>query len=227
MNLIEMAGRPGTPSRERLKLVDLLMEQDIKLQEEDPDYTPIWEQPGELNPAYADIRMLQDYEEIYQFSMEAHDEVERLNSAEQIQENMDILPFAANGSNDKFIGMLIDMGELDEDDTDSDPEEHGIIITCLYRDPDWVGFHEQLKWCRGLEVHVFGYNDAPQEPQVILAVRPGNIEDIEDYPGQTQPKNDINKAIQEATMWYGAVSCTWHTSHEDKPQDEEDQADQP
>ncbi len=221
MRLIDMAGRPGTPSRERLELVDLLMERDFKLQEADPDYTPIWDQPDQFNPAYADVWMLHDYEEIYQFSMDAHDEVERLNSAEQIQENMDILPFAANGSNDKFIGMLIDLGEPDEDDTESDPEEHGIIITCLYRDPDWVGLHEQLRLCKDLEVHVFGYNDAPQEPQVILAVRPGNIEHIEDHPGQTEPQNEINKAIREATMWYGAVSCTFHVSDEDKPQDED------
>ena len=125
------------------------------------------------------------YTDIWLFSLGAHEEMEQLIDAEQINSNMDLLPVAARGSDDRFIGTLIDLGEpprdrLDENGNripadpggDEDDGEYGVMLTCLHRNPEWVGLNEQLQWCRGLEVHVFCRKEQPRDPHVIIAVRP-------------------------------------------------------
>ncbi len=171
-SLAQMAGRPGTPSRERVMLADQLIKEDLKRAGE-PGYQTPWEIPGELNATHQDVRMLLDYTAIRLFSMTAYAEPGELIEAEQIQDNKDLLTLVSKGSNDRFIGILIDLGEPTPEDTPDQEKERGVFITCLYRNPEWVGMNELLEWCRDLEVHVFSYHDQPQEPCIILAVRPG------------------------------------------------------
>lgn len=222
MNIIQMGGRPGTPSRTRLEMADLLIHQDAGRANIDPKHVCPWEKPSEPNPAHHDVLMLLDYLDIYFFSMEAHEQLAQLDDTEQINNNIDMLDLAANGTNEKFIGMLIDRRNDRVDDAGEpdnlEEEEDGIIVTCLYRDPEWVGLNEQLQDCRGLEVHVFSYKDDPEEPYLIIAVRPGYIEGGAEQP---QPQGEINEAVREATMWYEARSCTFHVIDENKPQDQE------
>ena len=222
MKIIEMGGRPGTPSRERLEVADLLIHQDAERAETNPAHVSPWDQPGDPNPSHHDIIMLLQYVDIRSFSRDAHQEFGELDDAEQINSNIDMLDLAGNGTDQKFIGMLIDRRNDRFDDAgepdNQEEEDDGIIITCLYRDPEWVGLNEQLKFCQGMEIHVFSYRDEPQEPHVIIAVRPGYMEDSQ---GQTEPQGDLNKAIWGATMWHRATSCAFHAIDEDQPQDEE------
>ena len=227
-----MGGRPGTPSRERLELAQSIIIEAMQRRAEDPEYTPDWEKPGELNPAHRDVRMLLDYKKIGFLSREAHDEVQDLATAEQIQDMEDIIPFAIRESDEKFIGMIIDLGSSGAGSSESgssesgssgtenheaDFQEYRIVITYLYRDPEWVGFNEQLHWCRGLEIHVFSNRNTPEEPNMIIATTPGSM----NQPGQPGPQNPISRAMEAATRWHGAVSYTWHIREENKPQKEE------
>ena len=232
MNLIEMGGRPGTPSKERLRIADTLISQDSQAHQRDPEHhVPVWDQPGELNPAYQDAKMLLDYLDIYQFSMAAHETMEELHKAEQINSNVDLLPIVAQGSDEKFIGMIIDRGEPDTGQADpketaseqTDEDGYGIVITCLYRHPEWIGLNEQFPWCRGLEVHIFSYRDTPEEPCIIIAVRPGNMEEVTGDPEHPPPPGEINTALHDAVTWHGAVNCRWYTGQKDRPRDKEDE----
>ena len=202
MNLIEMGGRPGTPSKERLRIADTLISQDSQAHQRDPEHhVPVWDQPGELNPAYQDAKMLLDYLDIYQFSMAAHETMEELHKAEQINSNVDLLPIVAQGSDEKFIGMIIDRGEPDTGQADpketaseqTDEDGYGIVITCLYRHPEWIGLNEQFPWCRGLEVHIFSYRDTPEEPCIIIAVRPGTWKKSRETRTPTAPRRNKHR----------------------------------
>ena len=205
MNIIEMAGQPGTPGTERLRLAQTIIHDDLMLQQQDPNHRSPWKEPTELNTFHRDVRMLLDYREIYFFSMEARDELTRLADAEQINNNMDILPFVVRGSDHRFIGIIIDLADPREKPLKD--QEDGLIVTRLYRDPEWVGFNDQLKWCRDLEVHVFAYKGEPEEPDVIIATRPGGLEGT---PADDQNLSGLNEAIRDTVLWHGALSCTFH-----------------
>ena len=231
MTMLEMADWPGTPGRERLALaVQLIAEslkheeemadwlgspglgplasavqllnESLKHEEDNPQYPP---EPGELNTLRQDARMLLDYRDTIRFSMVTHSELAEMAEAGRIQEGMDMVPVVARGSDEQFIGMLIDLGEPEGDD----PEygESGIMATRLYRDAGWVGLNEQLPLCRGLEIHIFSWKGRPEEPGVILAIRQGRMDGP---PAVPEPPGELNGVIREVMRWHGATSCAWH-----------------
>ena len=189
-NVIEMAGRPGTPSRRRIKLAELRIEQDIKEGERNPKHLTPWNRPGELSPDEHDIWMLLDYLEIHLFTLWAREQFKQLVEAKQTSNGTDIIPIAADGTNNKYIGMIINTQKPAPKEPDNNIDDGAIIITRLYRDPEWIGLNNQLQYTRGLEVHVFPYKKVPEEPYIIIAVQPGNMESSNRRP---RPQGKITK----------------------------------
>ena len=222
MRVKEMGHWPGTPGIERLELADQLIMEDLRQEQENPEHTAAWDRPGGSSDAYDDVRMVLDYTEIWFFSMGAHEEVVQLDDAEQINSNIDLLEVAGQGSDEKFIGMVLDRGEPPEDDPDDAEGDYGIILSCLYRNAGWVGLNEQLQWCRGLEIHVYCYRGEPEDPCVIIGVRPGNMVGAEDAVQPAGPQGGLNEAIQEVVLYHGATKCVWHTRKRERPTAEPD-----
>ena len=220
MNIIDMGGRPGTPSKQRLALADFLIEQHTRYeQKEGHNLQTPWTNPQEPNAAHHDVRMLTDYADIWLFSIGAHAQLRALYQREQLIDSLDMIPIAVSGTDDNFIGILIDRQDPDKSSTDVTPKDDGVTITCLYRDPEWVGLNEQLHHCRDLKVHVFGYQDAPDEAHFIIATRPNAV--LDDGPEtHPNPHVEMNQALRDAVMWHGALSCTFHVSDQNKPADQ-------
>ena len=130
----EMADWLGTPGLEPLASAMQLFNESLKHEEDNPQYPP---EPDELNTLRQDARMLLDYKDTLLFSMVTHSELAEMAEAGQIQEGMDMVPVVARGSDEQFIGMLIDLGEPEGDDPEDG--EYGIMATRLYRDAGWVG----------------------------------------------------------------------------------------
>ena len=134
------------------------------------------------------------------FSHEAHRKMLRLHRAEQIDTGGDLVRIAAQGSNHRFIGTLIQSARPGGGTETS--------ITALLRHPDWVEFSPQMELLRDLEVHVFSLGDyRPEEPVFILAVPPGTLRG---GPGEEMPDSPLHQAIARAALHHGAALCHWH-----------------
>ena len=84
-------------------------------------------------------------------------------------------------------------------------------ITCLYRDPWWVGLNPQLALCQGLEVHIFAPQDhRGQERRTFILAVPPNI-GVTGAPGDT-PQGELNRAIEHIVTWHGATESQWHNT---------------
>ena len=210
MNIIKtMYNWPGTPGPARLTAAELLIDQDAR--KEDQNQPAPWEQPGVLNQAHQDARMLLDYMDIYDFSHRAHQEMQRMVDKQKIKSGLDLAEIALRGSDERFIGMVIDRENPDDPDS-----QEGCSITCLYRHPEWVGLNPQLPQCHGLDIHIFYHQDNPDEPKVIIATLPNAMGDTIHTNGknpQQERHDELSQAIKETTTWHGALRHTWNTSH--------------
>ena len=92
------------------------------------------------------------------------------------------------------------------------PQEHvrhdGEVITCLYRNPQWVGLNPHLPLCKGLHVHIFTVQPDSDQPDVVVAAHPGS--ELEEFPNVPGPLSELNQAIHDAVLWHGATACSWH-----------------
>ena len=77
-----------------------------------------------------------------------------------IDSGADLAMIAGEGSNQHLIGILIRWGGTQD-------EQAECVITCLHRDPEWVGINPLLEYCRGLEAHLLGETD--NGPWVVIA----------------------------------------------------------
>ena len=202
---------PGTPGPDRLAAAELLIEQDAR--RTDRNQPSPWEQPGVLNQAQQDARILLDYLDIEDFSRWAHEELQRTVDDNEVQSGLDLTRIAFQGSDERFIGMVIDRENPDQPD---DPDrQNGCSITRLYRHPDWAGLNPQLPQCQGLEIHVFCHQDNPDDPQVIIATQPNAMPGAGTHLAGTEPQGDLHRAIRDITAWHGALRHTWTVSQDD------------
>ena len=196
-----MAGWPGTPGRAR-------MEQAIRTMRENRrevlgKILP-WDEPGELSQIHRDVRMMLAYGKIRDFHTDSHEELERLIAAEQVNGERDILKVIEEEPDQRFIPLLIDLGN-----PPAEPEpghDYGLIMTRLFRDPEWVGMNEILPYCRGLVVNVVSRDREPGEPRLIIAAMPGEF----GQDGDDEPPPGIGPVIQDVMKWHEAIKCEWH-----------------
>ena len=77
-----------------------------------------------------------------------------------IDSGVDLAMIAGEGGNQHLIGILIRWGGTQD-------EKAECVITCLHRDPEWVGINPLLEYCLGLETHLLGETD--NGPWVVIA----------------------------------------------------------
>ena len=201
MEIMEMAGWPGTPGRARMEAAIRTLRENRR--EVLGEILP-WEDPEELSQVHRDVRMMLTYREIRDFHTDSHDEIEGLMTAEQVQGEGDILKLLEQEPDERFIPLLIDLGK-----PPAEPEpgrDYGLIMTRLSRDLEWVGMNEILPYCRDLVVNIVSKNREPQEPRLIIATAPGNF----GLDGDEEPPPGLGPVIQDVMKWHQAIRCEWH-----------------
>ena len=179
----------------RIALADMLLREDPQGVDEYAESGNLpQERPTAPLQTYQDAAKVLGLVDMLFFSGWAHEEMERLDGAEQIDSGVDLLKIAGEGTDEKFIGMVIHLAPEREDG----PCEY--IITCLHRDPRWVGLNPQLPYCRGLDVHILG---RPGRPEAVIALPPGTLR----MGSPAEPRDDMGLAIRETVMWHGASAC--------------------
>ena len=194
MNPMEMAHWPGTPGPERLRRAGEIISEDAQR-----PVSRLDDEDAGLDDAEQDARTLTWMVEQLEFTGWAHEELGRLNLAEQINHPLDLADLALRGTDPRFIGMLIQLGEGTED--------RKYIITRLFRHPEWVGLNRLLPKLGGLEVHVFGGQGNGYTPMLVVGSPRWTNRD-ESNP--VEARGDLVEAIREVTAWHGATDCCWH-----------------
>ena len=200
MELMEMADWPGTPGRTRMQAAEDIITEDFKL-----PVSQLEDETLVLDPASQDARMQLRIVDILMFSTSAHDELAELYNAEQINHATDLANIAVKGTNDKFIGMVI---QVAPEEGDEDPQD-AYLITCVNRDPEWVGLNFQLTHLKGLEVHVVGDIHDPDAHSIIIATDLW-VDDTHELMETEAPDDPLYSAIREVALYHGATGCYWH-----------------
>ena len=130
---------------------------------------------------------------------DAHDHLNDLNEMGLIESGTDLMSIAVRAEEEGFLGMVINTW-----DDDSTTE----VITCLYRDPEWVGLNPYLPDCKGMYVHIFTANPRSNEPDITVAVPTGT--ELDEFSPAPEPMGELTQAIHDAVMWHGAAACNWH-----------------
>ena len=202
MDMQEMARWPRTPGPERISRAEIIISQDADQEETIfplPYSETPWDQP------HRDANMLVRVVDIMTFGYEAHEHLAHLDDIGLglTDSGTDLMSIAVRAEDDGFLGMVINTWNNEGDD-DATTE----VITCLYRDPDWVGLNPYWPDCKSLHVHIFTTKPDSDEPDIVVAVPPGT--ELDEFSPAPVPLGELNQAIHEAAMWHGAAACSWH-----------------
>ena len=203
MKAEDIAHWPGTPGEARIALAEKLIDDDPQGADTYREGDPLTENAVAPERTYRDAGMVLGLAEMFLFGLWSEQEIERLHNAEQLENGAQLLDIAEEGSNDRFIGMVI------ETPPEKGREEEGnrYVITILHRDPEWVGLNPYMSDCQGLELHLLGEWENGNGPRVIAAVPPGvlNMEER-----TSEPHGELVRAIREVAAWHGAKTCLEH-----------------
>ena len=203
MEANEMASWPSTPGPIRIRLAETLINTNGRAVDHYAETKIMPEDTAASQQTYEDASKILDLVDIYFFSTWAHETMAHLGNAEQINSGVDLLDIAKEANSDKFIGMVFHSPPEHEDD------QPAYAITCLHRNPEWSGLNPQLPLCKGLEVHIYCQAETPEEPAIIIALPPGELQGADD---STHVQGILNESIRDSVMWHGATSCSQHTA---------------
>ena len=208
MDTTEMALWPATPGPERIAKAEALNSEIAASQNAHPGQATFPLDPSDerWNQTHGDVEMLIKTVDMLYFGHNAREYLEKINPSGAIETGVDLMNIAKHAKAEGFLGMVI---RPQEEETPQEYVWHnGEIITCLYHNPEWVGFNPYLPLCKDLHVHIFTADPASDQPDVVVAAPPGSdLDEFSDMPG---PLNELNQAIHDAVIWHGATGCSWH-----------------
>ena len=208
MNTEEMALWPATPGPERIAKAEALNSEIVASEDAHHNQTifPLDPSDERWNQTHGDTAMLIKIVDILSFTHATKHYLKLRNGTGFVETGYDLIHVATRAKASGFLGMVIRPQAIEE------PSEYvwhdGEVITCLYNDPEWVGFNPHLPLCKGLHVHIFTADPESDQPNVVVAAPPGS--DLDEFSNMPGPLNELNQAIHDAVIWHGATGCSWH-----------------
>lgn len=203
MQPTDMAHWPGTPGRARLQAAHtLILEGDLT------ETALALSQPHLNDLALDDALMPLNLAQAELFTEWAHQEMEHLDLAEQINNVLDLTHIALRANTKSTIGMVIHIPRGHHHDPDPATGGDAYIITCLNRNPEWVGLNPYLTMVKDLQLHVVTSSADPDQPSIIIATHDWG--DTPDDTNRAAPDTSLAHTLEMIAQWHGATGCHWH-----------------